>query len=48
MAFRPYMWVRVKGNIFKLKEEYGGRKERLTKDEIAEFNRHQRQKRKRK
>lgn len=46
MVFRHNMWVRVKGNLFKLKDEYGGRKERLTKDEIAEFNRQQRRKKK--
>ena len=46
MAFRPYMWTRVKGNVFKLKKEYGGRKEKLSAGEIAEFNSYQRRKRK--
>ena len=44
MAFRPNLWVRVKGDLFKLKGE--GRKERLTKDQISEFNRYQRRKKK--
>jgi hypothetical protein len=47
MVFRPSMWIRVKGNIFKLRDEYGGRKERLGGDEIKQYNAYQKRKKRR-